>query len=329
MRAASGWPSRCALACCGSARRASARQQPFQRQRRPGQLRSCVTDREGNTDHRPDSRDDFEVLEDGKTADDRLLRERRRLDAGAATASRPAARHQRQHGATTSRSRATAAIKFLNTLTRRDDMTLVDFDTEVRVARYAPASYRAARSSGSATRKADGWTALYDAIGVYLDGAGAQDGQQDAAVYTDGGDTRQRVDALETLLDLLKASDVTVYAIGYLEHQSVSARQVRSRPCCAASPRPPAGEAFFPHDRQGARRVYDKIRAEIRAQYTLGYMSTDTPRRTARWRKVEIKLKRPDVAPGDERSGRAAGSSSGLTSLAPSAFARTPPGGRP
>ena len=39
-------------------------------------------------------------------------------------------------------------------------------------------------------RKPDGWTALYDAIGVYLNGAQEQDGQKVLVLYTDGGDTR-------------------------------------------------------------------------------------------------------------------------------------------
>ena len=39
-------------------------------------------------------------------------------------------------------------------------------------------------------RKADGWTALYDALGTYLDGADAQTGRKVLVMYTDGGDSR-------------------------------------------------------------------------------------------------------------------------------------------
>jgi hypothetical protein len=63
-----------------------------------------------------------------------------------------------------------AAVKFVNALDDAADVTLVDFDTEVRVARFGPQRLPALveRIRG---RKPDGWTALYDAIGVYLDGA--------------------------------------------------------------------------------------------------------------------------------------------------------------
>ena len=71
----------------------------------------------------------------------------------------------------------TAAIKFLNTMDHAVDITLVDFDTEVRVARYSANDYpRLIERIRS--RKPDGYTALYDALGVYLNGAALQDGQK-------------------------------------------------------------------------------------------------------------------------------------------------------
>ena len=77
----------------------------------------------------------------------------------------------------------TAAIKFLNTVRQAEDITLVDFDTEVRVGRYRQSDFPRLieRIRG---QKPDGWTALYDALGVYLDGAAAQDGQKILVLYT-------------------------------------------------------------------------------------------------------------------------------------------------
>src|SRR5450759_361458 len=61
-------------------------------------------------------------------------------------------------------------------------ITFVDFDAEVRVARFNPANYErlVERIRG---RKADGWTALYDAIGVYLNGAQNPAGQKVLVIY--------------------------------------------------------------------------------------------------------------------------------------------------
>ena len=43
----------------------------------------------------------------------------------------------------------------------------------------------------------DGYTALYDALGVYLSGASALTGQKVLVAYTDGGDTRSSINAGE------------------------------------------------------------------------------------------------------------------------------------
>jgi Ca-activated chloride channel homolog len=183
-----------------------------------------------------------------------------------------------------------AAVKFVNTLDHAADVTLVDFDTEVRVARFEPESYPRLVERIRA-RKPDGWTALYDAIGVYLNGAQQQDGQKVLVLYTDGGDTRSSITFSE-MLDLCKASDVTVYSIGYMEHQGGSRMQQRSELERVA--RLTGGQAYFPGVAKDLDGVFEKIREELAARYTLGYLSSD-PRTDGAWRPVEIKLLRQDL----------------------------------
>ena len=185
----------------------------------------------------------------------------------------------------------TAAIKFLNQNEDARDVTLVDFDTEVRVARYAASDYPRLIERIRA-RKPDGWTALYDAMGVYLDGASRQDGQKILIAYTDGGDTRSALNAGE-VADLLKASDVTMYFIGYLERQSSSIRNNVRMEMMRFSALT-GGQAFFPTSIKEVEGMYERIQREIAARYTLGYTSTDD-RADGAWRSVEIKLKRPDL----------------------------------
>ena len=185
----------------------------------------------------------------------------------------------------------TAAVKFLNQNEHAKDVTLVDFDTEVRVSRYGADEYPRLieRIRG---RKPDGWTALYDALGVYLDGASRLEGQKILVAYTDGYDTRSAITASE-LMDLLKASDATMYVIGYLEHQSSSVRN-SSRMELMRFSALTGGQAFFPTSLKELDGVYEKIQREISARYTLGYTSTDE-RADGMWREVEVRLKRPDL----------------------------------
>jgi len=182
-----------------------------------------------------------------------------------------------------------AAIKFLNTLSEAKDMTLVDFDTEVRVAKYGQKDFprMVERIRG---RTPDGETALYDAMGVYLDGASEDEGRKILVLYTDGGDTHSTI-SFGDLMTLIRASDVTVYSVGFLEH---SRGRIEERAHLMQIAEATGGQAFFPSTMKDIEASYDKVVAQIRAQYSLAYTSTNTKQDGA-WRKVEIRVTRPDL----------------------------------
>ena len=185
-----------------------------------------------------------------------------------------------------------AAVKFLNTLTDAKDMTLVDFDTEVRVSKFEQASFPRLVERIRA-RKPDGLTALYDAIGVYLTGAADDSGRKILVMFTDGGDTRSTT-TFSKLVTMLRASEATVYAIGFLEHQPGAMRS-EQRQRISQIALETGGEAFFPSEMKQVEDAYAKILKQIRAQYTIGYVSSNR-KQDGRWRKVEIKVKRADIA---------------------------------
>ena len=182
-----------------------------------------------------------------------------------------------------------AAVKFLNTLNEAKDMTLVDFDTEVRVAKYGQKDFprMVERIRG---RTPDGETALYDAMGVYLDGASEDEGRKILVLYTDGGDTHSTI-SFGDLMTLIRASDVTVYSVGFLEH---SRGRIEERAHLMQIAEATGGQAFFPSTMKDIDASYDKVVAQIRAQYSLAYTSTNTKQDGA-WRKVEIRVTRPDL----------------------------------
>jgi len=185
----------------------------------------------------------------------------------------------------------TAAIKFLNQNEYAKDVTLVDFDTEVRLTHYDADDY-AKIIEHIRMRKAAGMTAFYDALGVYLRNAFEKDGQKVLVVYTDGGDTRSTTTSQE-VVELLKASDVTVYMLGYLEHQGSSYR-VSAQMEMQRFSNMTGGQAFFPTSVKQLDAMYEKILTEMSARYVLGYTSSDD-KTDGTWRPVEIKLKRPDL----------------------------------
>lgn len=179
----------------------------------------------------------------------------------------------------------TAAIKFLNTVDSVIDVTLTDFDAEVRVARFGPDDFpRLVERIRS--RRPDGYTALYDALGVYLNGAFAQTGDKILVLYTDGGDTRSAMTQGE-LLELLKASDVTVYSIGYLQHQGSGRHDQQQILVRFASTT--GGQAYFPSSLKDLDSFYEKILREISGRYTLGYISSNE-KMDGSWREIKVRL---------------------------------------
>jgi Ca-activated chloride channel family protein len=183
-----------------------------------------------------------------------------------------------------------AAIKFLNLLPTAEDITLVDFDTEVRVTRYPQRDF-ARLVERIRMRKPEGWTALYDALGVYLDGADQQSGRSILVMYTDGADSRSTMN-FSNVMELLKASQTTVYAVGLLENTGSYRNELRMR--LQQMVDATGGQAFFPYALKELDSAYEKVLAEIKAQYHLGYLPSNLAQ-DGTWRRVDIKLKRSDL----------------------------------
>jgi Ca-activated chloride channel homolog len=181
-----------------------------------------------------------------------------------------------------------AAIKFLNTFPKAVDFTLVEFDDDVRAARFSQAEFpRLVERIRS--RKAKGRTSLYDAMTIYLGSAYDQTGRKVLVLYTDGGDTSSSRSWDETIR-LLRASDVTVYSVGFVANARGSERLTLQSKLMEIA-RVTGGKAAFPGSMKELEPVYDAIADEIHGQYLVGYVPTNTVR-DGKWRKVEIKLKK-------------------------------------
>lgn len=233
--------------------------------------------------------EDFEVLEDGE------LQEVRYFSVGLASDADLIPLHlgllldMSGSMERTDRFQKTAAIRFLNTLTYAADITVVDFDTEVRVGRYQQDDFGRVIERIRGARP-EGYTALYDALGVYLDGAFEQDGRKVLVLYTDGLDTRSRI-SIRDARDLLRASDVTVYAVGF-QGQMRSGDRQRQMMILGGLTKMTGGTSYFPRSVDDLDEIYAEIAAELAARYSLGFVSTNA-RQDGTWREVEVRLRAP------------------------------------
>jgi Ca-activated chloride channel family protein len=184
-----------------------------------------------------------------------------------------------------------ASIRFVNAVDESVDTTLVDFANTVRLSRFEASSYPSLFER-IRSRKAEGFTALYDAVGVYLQSAIPRPGQHVVVVYSDGGDSTSTM-SYNKLVELLRlGGNVVVYTIGYLENQSSTVRiqqQMRLRQMANET----GGTSFFPSGGREIDAIYKRIVDELGSRYTLGYAPAD--RASAKFRKLDVKVVRPGV----------------------------------
>ena len=63
------------------------------------------------------------------------------------------------------------------------------------------------------------------------------------------------------------------------------------------------GQAFFPSTMKDVEGAYERIVSQIRAQYSLGYTSTN-PRLDGSWRRVEVRVKRAGLEDAEVQARR-------------------------
>lgn len=184
----------------------------------------------------------------------------------------------------------TAAIRFLDRVPEAEEFTLVRVDSTVSTSRFGqddfPRLVERIRTSTSG-----GYTTLYDALALYLDSAAGERGRTVLVAFTDGGDSRSSLD-FGDLMDVVRDSRTTIFVVGLLDHARAEDRNVQRLRLTQIADES-GGLAIFPVSMRQIEEAYDRILAELRAQYSLGYVSTDE-RRDGRWREVEIRLRNPD-----------------------------------
>jgi Ca-activated chloride channel family protein len=93
---------------------------------------------------------------------------------------------------------------------------------------------------------------------------------------------------------LLKASDVTVYPIGFMANQGQGSARLVQQSRLNEMAALTGGLALFPNGMKELDGMYSRISEEIHSQYTLGYVSGN-PAKDGKWRKVDVRMKRPSA----------------------------------
>jgi Ca-activated chloride channel homolog len=185
-----------------------------------------------------------------------------------------------------------AALAFIRANNPEDETFIVNFDQETYIEQDFTNNINDLihALSGLNTR---GETALYDA--VYLSADHLQNGKRDKkalVVISDGEDTASRY-TLPKVVEALRKSNVTLYAIGLLEERD--GRRRRRSPAQTAREAlqefasVTGGQAYFPKSLDEVEEICKRIAHDLRNQYSIGYFSSNKNLDGA-WRKVTVTL---------------------------------------
>jgi Ca-activated chloride channel homolog len=179
-----------------------------------------------------------------------------------------------------------AARTFVRFSNQDDQMFVVNFNEKVTLG--LPGGIRFTNrldqlESAILKAPAAGQTALYDAIASALDQlqAGAQE-KKVLIVISDGGDNVSR-HRLAAVLRLARQSSALIYTIGIFAPEDPD----RNPNVLRQLARDTGGEAFFPGELKDAVAICERIARDIRNQYTLGYISSNTTK-PGTYRKIRV-----------------------------------------
>ncbi len=186
-----------------------------------------------------------------------------------------------------------SAIRFLDAIPRAKDLLLVFFDRDIRISRYDSENQQGIFERILETQ-GGGYTALNDAIAVYLSRVWDQPGRKVLVLFSDGVDTTSRISAGD-VKRMIRSTSVTIYPVAFQGDYSLRSREAfRAHEFLASIAEASGGRVFKPRASKELAEIYQTILDELGAQYVLGYVS-DNRARDGRYRKLNVQVTRPGL----------------------------------
>jgi VWFA-related protein len=181
-----------------------------------------------------------------------------------------------------------AALKFVHASNPRDELFIVNFNEKVSLGLPEEQMFSTSFSDLVAALNgvpAKGMTALYDGIDAgltHLMKGGCE--RKALIVVSDGGDNAS-YHRLDELLHRAERSDATIYTIGLFDEDD----EDRNPRVLKKIARATGGEFYLPAETSKVIEVCQKIAADIRHQYTIGYVPSNS-KQDGSYRAVEVKV---------------------------------------
>lgn len=180
-----------------------------------------------------------------------------------------------------------AALAFVRSSNPHDQVFVVNFNEHVSMGLPGNETFtdnQAQLETALSRNKADGMTALYDAVAVALDHLkmGKWD-KKVLIVISDGGDNAS-AHSLAQIMPLVNESSASIYTLGIYDENDDDRNPRVLRELSRAS----GGEAFFPESLEQILPICQKIANDIRNQYTVTYVPTNS-KSDGSYRAIEVK----------------------------------------
>ena len=187
-----------------------------------------------------------------------------------------------------------AARHFLKTGNPDDEYFLLEFNDRPRIAQnFTTDVGRLQRDLDSGGAK--GWTAFLDAVYLALENVRLGNHPRKALLMiTDGLDNHSRY-TLDDVKEMLKESDVQLYAIGIGYAPYLNPRG-GGRVLLQELAESTGGRAVFPSSINELEEICAQISLELKSQYVLGYVPSNTTA-DGKWRKLRVKVNPPNGMP--------------------------------
>jgi Ca-activated chloride channel homolog len=184
-----------------------------------------------------------------------------------------------------------AAAAFIGALRPEDSMGMLTFADKVDVV-HAITTNRANSIEALVAYKAEGGTALYDALCDSMLMLKGLKGRRAVVILSDGRDEDNpgtgpgSVRTWDSVLRLLQDQDVTFFPVGL--GPKIDADRLKLLATFSG------GEAYFPQEVEDLRAQFERITENLRHRYIVGFTSTN-PARDGKWRAVEIRTRSAGV----------------------------------
>jgi VWFA-related protein len=187
-----------------------------------------------------------------------------------------------------------AAVRFVRSLKQGDQVKVVEFNDRVLTLSDFTADFDKAAEAIRQTRP-QGATSLYEALYISLRSLSRRpegDERQAIVVLSDGADTRSLL-SFDDVRESARKTNVLIYTISLRGRKADLKKQkyLDAKYELSKLSVETGGSSFAPDTIDDLAGVYDQIATELKNQYNVGYVSSNT-KTDGSWRRIQVRCAR-------------------------------------